>query len=504
MKATRLVSSFSCLLILLFAASCSAQPPADDVRQPAVAGAFYPASPDELGKMIDGFLAAANPPAIAGQIRAFVVPHAGYVYSAPVAAFAYKAIEGKPFKTVVIVGNSHHEGYEGASVYNHGKFRTPLGDVEVDEDLAGRLLAYNPKAIYCRDSPHIPEHSLEVQIPFLQKVLGSFKIVPILLGTESKGVADVLGDALAENAGPDTLVIASSDMSHYPPYANAVFADGKVANAIASGSEENVERTIRQLESMGVPNAATFLCGEGAVKSVMHYADKIGAKTGQLLKYENSGDAAGTKDRVVGYCAVAFSSEGGSNMPAKQNKDEEVLNKDEQQELLKLAKMTVESVVKTGKKPDYANKMPGLDRPLGAFVTLREKGELRGCIGRFEPDVPIHEVVMEMAIAAATQDYRFPPVSEGELGKLEYEISVLSPLRKVKSWKEIEIGKHGVEVARGMRRGVFLPQVATETGWDLETFMNNLCEHKAGLPADSWKDPKTDIFVFTAQVFGAE
>ena len=191
-------------------------------------------------------------------------------------------------------------------------------------------------------------------------------------------------------------------------------------------------------------------------------------------------------------------------MPVKQIKDQEVLNKDEQTELLKLAKMAVESVVKTGKKPDYSNKMPGLDRPLGAFVTLRESGQLRGCIGRFEPDIPIYKVVMEMAVAAATQDYRFPPVSERELDKLEYEISVLSPLRKVKSWKEIEIGKHGVEVARGMRHGVFLPQVATETGWDLETFMNNLCEQKAGLQADAWKDPGTDIFVFTALVFGGE
>jgi hypothetical protein len=239
------------------------------------------------------------------------------------------------------------------------------------------------------------------------------------------------------------------------------------------------------------------------VKAVMRYVARVGATRGQLLKYANSGDTAGSKDGVVGYCAVAFSIEGGTNMPAKQSKDEEVVNKAEQQELLNLAKLTVESVVKTGKKPDYANKMPGLDRPLGAFVTLREKGQLRGCIGRFEPDIPIYEVVMEMAVAAATQDYRFPPVSEKELDKLEYEISVLSPLRKVGSWKEIEIGKHGVEVARGMGRGVFLPQVATETGWDIETFMNTLCEQKAGLPADAWKDPKTDIYVFTAQVFGA-
>jgi AmmeMemoRadiSam system protein B/AmmeMemoRadiSam system protein A len=496
MKTTRIISWF---LLLPLMTSCYAE----DVRQPAVAGAFYPAQPEELAKMIDGFLAQANPPAIPGEIRALVVPHAGYIYSAPVAAVAYKAIEGKPFKTVVLIGNSHREGYDGASVYNHGKFRTPLGDAEIDSELADRLIAANPKMFY-RESPHIPEHSLEVQVPFLQKVLGRFKLVPILLGTVSREAADILGDALAANAGPDVLVMASTDMSHYPPYDHANFADRKVADAIVSGSEDNLERTIRQLESMGVPKAATFLCGEGATKAVMRYAEKVGAKNAQLLKYANSGDTAGSKDGVVGYCAVAFSIEGGTNMPAKQNKDEEVVNKAEQEELLKLAKLTVESVVKTGRKPDYANKMPGLERPLGAFVTLHKNGQLRGCIGRFEPDIPIYEVVMEMAVAAATQDYRFSPVSEKELDRIDYEISVLSPLRKVASWKEIEIGKHGVEVARGMRRGVFLPQVATETGWDLETFMNTLCEQKAGLPADAWKDPKTDIFVFTAQVFGAE
>lgn len=484
--------------------SCGSSTDDAGIRMPAVAGQFYPAAPKELAKMIDGFLARADPPTIEGKIRAIVVPHAGYVYSAPVAAYAYKAIAGQPYTTVVIVGNSHHEGYEGASVYNRGKFRTPLGDLEIDTDLANRLIARNPKIIFFRESPHIPEHSLEVQLPFLQKTLDSFKIVPILMGTASRDTADILGDALAECAGPATLVIASSDMSHYPPYESAKYADGKVADAIASGSEDNLERTIRQLESMGVPNAVTFLCGEGAVKVVMRYAEKIGAKKSRLLKYENSGDTAGSKDRVVGYCSVAFFSEGGTNMPAKQGKDEEVVNKEEQQELLKLAKLTVESVVKTGKQPDYANRMPGLDRPLGAFVTLKERGQLRGCIGRFEPDIPIYKVVMEMAVAAATQDHRFPPVSEKELDKLEYEISVLSPLRRVGSWKEIEIGKHGVEVARGMCRGVFLPQVATETGWDLETFMDNLCEHKAGLPADAWKDPKTDIYVFTAQVFGGE
>ena len=184
-----------------------------------------------------------------------------------------------------------------------------------------------------------------------------------------------------------------------------------------------------------------------------------------------------------------------------QNKEDEVLNAEERKAALELARLTVETYVRTGKRPVWNKRLPGLEKPLGAFVTLRENGELRGCIGRFEPDIPLSQVIIEMAIAAATEDHRFPPVSDKELGEIDYEISVLSPLRKVKSWKEIELGRHGVEVARGFRRGVYLPQVATETGWDLDTFMSSLCAHKAGLPADAWKDPQTDIYVFTAQVF---
>ncbi len=176
----------------------------------------------------------------------------------------------------------------------------------------------------------------------------------------------------------------------------------------------------------------------------------------------------------------------------------------EQAELLKIAKNAVEGYVKTGRKWDIKNTLPALDQKLGAFVTLKEHGELRGCIGRFEPNIPLYQVVQNMAIAAATEDPRFRPVIPEELPLLKYEISVLSPLRPVKSYEEIEMGKHGVEVVRGFQGGVFLPQVATETGWDRATFLSTLCSQKAGLPSDCWKDPGTKLLVFTAQVFGDE
>ena len=462
-------------------------------REPAVAGAFYPRSPDALRETVDTMLEQAAPPRIEGRVRALMVPHAGYVYSGSVAAWGFKTLQGRKYRTVVLIGNSHHEAFDGASVFAEGVFRTPLGDVEIDEGFAKRLLDADPRMTF-RGSPQGPEHSLEVEVPFLQRVLGEFKLVPILLGGESLDLSRMLANALSRVADDGTLVVTSTDMSHYPAWEDANFADRKVAEAIVTGDAEHLERTIRQLERSGVPNAVTFLCGEGAVKAAMLYAKDAGAQDIRLLRYANSGDTAGSKARVVGYAAIAFAAQPAA--PA-----EEGLKREERDALLELARLTVETFVRTGQRPDWTNRLPALEQPLGAFVTLKKHGELRGCIGRFQPQTPLREVVGEMAVAAATQDHRFPPVSQEELGELEYEISVLSPLRKVGSWREIELGRHGVQVVRGFRSGVFLPQVAAETGWGLETFMNNLCAHKAGLPADAWKDPKTEIYVFTAQVF---
>jgi len=471
-------------------------------RYPAVAGRFYPNDPAQLSLVVDQFLAAARIPDLDGRVRVMIVPHAGYVYSGAVAAHAFKAIEGQSYKTVVLIGNSHNEGYHGASVYPSGQFRTPLGDVPIDSEFARKLMDASPLITY-RGSPHILEHSLEVEVPFLQKALGEFKLVPILLGDRDTALSRAVGTALAEVADSDTLVVASSDLSHYPSYDDARFSDLKVVDAIVSGDARNLERTISQIEQMKIPDLATAMCGQGAVKAVMFYAQDVGADDIEFLKYANSGDVSGTRKGVVGYAAIVFLSDEPAvkKLPPAEKPDDHMLTESEQEELLRLARNTVETYIRTGKIPAYQNKTPLFSEPLGAFVTLKEHGQLRGCIGRFEPDRPLYEVVQQMAIAAATQDGRFRPVSESELADLEYEISVLSPLRKAGSWKEIELGKHGVQIQRGLRRGVFLPQVATETGWDLETFMGNLCAHKAGLSYDAWKDPKTDIYLFTAEVF---
>jgi len=483
-----------------------------NVRKAAVAGGFYPGDKTTLAQYVDALLRQADPPEIKEPIRALMVPHAGYIYSGPVAAYAYKVLEGRDIKTVILISNSHTEWFDGISVYKEGAFETPLGQVGIDKELTQKLLAADPRILE-RPSAHEREHALEVQLPFLQRVLKDFKIVPIVFGNDSPELTQILAEALKKNMGEKTLIVASTDMSHYPPYEDAKSADLETLQAINTGRADALDAMLERLAAKRVPNAQTFLCGVSGVRTVLLLAQTLGPTTPVFLKYANSGDSlAGDKSRVVGYGAVAFVAKQ-STMPAapplgteekKTSTNEKGMTPQEKEELLKIARATVESYVKTGKIPEFSPASPALKQPLGAFVTLRENEQLRGCIGRFDPSGPLYLIVQQMAISAASQDPRFRPVSADELGKLEYEISVLSPLRKVATADVIELGKHGVQISKGFHHGVFLPQVATETGWSKEEFLGELCSQKAGLPRNCWKDPDVELQVFTADVFSEE
>ena len=463
------------------------------IREPAVAGAFYPGTKQELEDMVGKYLLEAKFPKIGKYVRGLIVPHAGYPYSGWVAAYGYKTLIGNPpaggINTVILIGNSHQERFEGASVYQEGYYRTPLGNVEIDKALAKRIINSHEKISFY-ESAHKLEHSLEVQLPLLQKVLaGDWKIVPIIIGNQP-GAVEILINTLKGLIDNNTLLIASSDLSHYPKYEDAKYSDNKVIEAILTGKRENLRKVISELEQEDIFNLQTCACGQDAIEVVMGL---MGDKDIKLLKYANSGDVEiGDKSQVVGYAAIVFTTD---------ELERTELTKEEQKRLLQIAKETVESYIKTKKTLEFSNEYPVLEKHLGAFVTIKKHGQLRGCIGRFQPDIPLYQVVMEMAVSAATEDHRFYPVTEDELDELEYEISALSPLKEVDSWKDIQINKHGVQIRKGLRSGVFLPQVATENNWDLDTFMSVLCQQKAGLPADCWKDTETEIYVFTAQVF---
>ena len=454
------------------------------IRKPVWAGQFYEADKARLSAEIDGFLSAAAPAAVGGDIFALIVPHAGYVYSGRTAAFGYKLVLGKKYETVVILGPSHKVGFEGASIWPDGGFETPLGLAEVD-DAAARALAGSTGFVFVREA-HEEEHSIEVQVPFVQKSLPRAKIVPIVLGLPSETTVRRLAAGLADLAKKrKILIIASTDMSH--------FLDKKAANALDRSTIEMVAGLttgplLRELRRPG----ENRMCGGAAVLAALLSAQKAGQPAVSILKYSDSADAGGPADSVVGYFAAAITA---GTPPGP----DFALSADEKKELLRLARLAVETFVRENKVVDYETTNPDFLGSKGVFVTLTERGELRGCIGYTEPILPLAQAVLRCGIFAATQDPRFRPVSAAELKSLSYEISVLTPLRKIEDPRLVRVGRDGLVIAQDEVRGLLLPQVAGENGWDREEFLAQTCL-KAGLPRDAWKKG-AEIYVFEAIVF---
>ena len=462
------------------------------VRLAAVAGGFYPEDKKALESQIESFLNRSSLPEGLKKLPAIlIVPHAGYDYSGQVAAEGFRELIDSGIKRAVILGISHQVPFLGAAVFDKGFWQTPLGKVAVEADLAKKFIV-GSQLIFANQEYHQQEHSLEAEVPFLQKVLKDFRIVPVLMSGENKQLIKELASNLAKNFDARTVLIISSDLSHYPSYEDAKRIDKKTIEAILSGETEKFDQAIFQSMAQRTANLVTCACGETAIRVGMKVAKNLGINDIRLIKYLNSGDTSGDKSRVVGYAAIGF-------YPASSG-----LDKEQQKELLRIARKTLETYLTEKIIPQFEIKDDELNEPLGAFVTLRKNGELRGCIGEFEPEIPLWQVVRKMAVEAAVGDHRFPPLTSGELGEIKIEISVLSPRQKIANWREIKLGKHGVIVQRGSRSGVFLPQVAVETGWNLETFLGQLCYQKAGLPWDSWKGKDTELFVFTAQVFEEE
>ncbi len=465
------------------------------VRPAAVAGGFYPADPKELSQMIDDMLAKATPPPVDGEILAAVAPHAGYPYSGPVAAWTYAALKGHKYSRVVVIAPSHYVAFDFTSVYDGDAYTTPLGTISVDKEFARRLVKMS-STIQLSDKGHqatadAPEHSVEVELPWLQKVLGKFELVPIVMGDQSYESSRALGVALAKmlRNDHDTLVLASSDLSHYHPYDEAETIDHKTLHALEAWDYFSMSR-----------NFETRLweaCGGAPIVAAMIYAERMGANKAEVLKYANSGDTSGDHSRVVGYSADLFvkSAHAADAVPPFSLTDAE------KAELLAVARKSVEYMIQ--KNEPYAptpSTSETLNREYGAFVTLTEGGALRGCIGYTSPVKPLFMTVRDTATLAALRDPRFPPVSASELSKLEYEISVLSPLRRVTDIEQIKVGRDGLLMKNGDSEGLLLPQVPVEQKWDRLTFLEQTCA-KAGMDRNCWKDENTDIFSFAAVVF---
>lgn len=533
-------------------------------RQPAVAGKFYPDNKQELASMIRGFIDAVPETSVIdeqknGEIIGVISPHAGYVFSGGVAAYSYKQLKNKSYDIVVIMGQSHNYALQKAALCADYSFATPLGDVKVEKKIVQALLEISgkqsraagqalsagpgrqPDALFeMNQRAHIPEHSIEVQLPFLQNVLaGEFKIVPILVGNFSmdacRSTAKKIVSVLKKEApGKRILFVISSDMSHYPAYTDAGKSDRRAIEAFEKLDPEYLNKTIGMLMASGIPSLACVFCGEEAVYTGMYAMKAFGADKVISLKYANSGDVPeyGVKDRVVGYYAAALVKSGAKTgdktgggagfsqsrnsgtsgaigvapelkkndkSGSKMTKEFTVAQKN-QKILLELARSTLADYFKTGKIKDFSTTDAELTAPAAVFVTLTISGQLRGCIGTTAPQAPLYRAVQQMALAAAFEDYRFKQLTPEELDKIKIEISVLSPLTKVKSAAEVKEKIHGVTVRRGGRSGLFLPQV-WEHFENKEDFLGELCSQKAGLPSNAWCDPGTELCVFTVFAF---
>ena len=481
------------------------------IKYPELAGSWYPGNETELRAMIDGFMVRADTPEIAGRIVGIISPHAGLVHSGPTAAYGYKLllddIERYENSTIVMIGPNHrNRGFSGISVWARGAWSSPLGETPIDEALADSILEELGDLGGFEKSIFRGENSLEVQLPFIQYVFGDkVKIVPILFGVQSLQASRALAENLAKHASrKDVVIVASTDLSHFY---NLETAKGLDAEFISAIEDWDTDSMIARLES-GICEA----CGFGAVLTLMMAAADFGADTAIGLNYSTSADGpAADRSRVIGYYSAAFvDSKDETKSVADTEKasvedsssEEYSLTDDQKKYLLKLARKSIDDYVSGGviyepPQPDDAK----LVEDGAVFVTLHRDGALRGCIGQMIPPGPLYLCVRDMAISAATHDHRFRPVSESELELIDIEISVLSPMKPIDDWRKIEIGHHGVWLRNGYSSGVFLPQVGRETGWTLETFLEELSSQKAGLSRNAYKDQKTKLFIFTVVEF---
>jgi AmmeMemoRadiSam system protein A len=467
------------------------------VREAAVAGLFYPSSASDINRMISVCLDNARPEAV-GELKAVIVPHAGYQFSGPTAAFAFKLMAGRDIKTVYLLATSHYAVFRGAYVTEADVYRTPLGDVPVSAKAAelAKLppftrtmdgMVQRPQWVAQSpvkapppgaDRPDTWEHSGEVEVPFLQRALKNFELVPVVMhnldtAAAAKSLATVLDDK--------SVIVASTDLSHYHPYDEARGMD---------------QRCIQSILDLQTELPAEGACGPMPVLTVVHLAKMKGWKP-VLLDYRNSGDTSGDKSHgVVGYAAIAFFAGG-----------DERFNKDERKQLTGLARQTLTEVVTTGKFPKVdETKFPKkfLDNS-GCFVTLTKGGQLRGCIGHIIAQEPLYKAIMDNAKSAALDDHRFPPVSAAELKEIAIEVSVLTAPEPLAFnspedlLAKLQPHKDGVVLQVQGRGATYLPQVWAMLP-DKVMFLNTLAE-KAGCAADAWRQPGARVFIYHVEAF---
>ncbi len=476
--------------------SCKGQTREPVVRPATQANRFYTGDSLELSEEVDSFLTLHSRNRAYQNVAALIVPHAGYYFSGNVAASAYMTLDTqKKYKRIFLLGPSHHEWLDGASVNSEADYyATPLGQVKVDREMVQQLLDADSVFTYKR-AAHDREHCLEVQLPFLQRRYEEVpSIVPIIISTNDYHKLKRIAEVLKPYFTDDNLFVISSDFSHYPTYDAACEVDARTGKAIETGNVEEFIKTIESNAQRDIPNLATSACGAFAIITLMMMLDDNYSV--KHIMYQNSGDIDNhDHSRVVGYHSFAILRNG------QQQTNTDFRLSDEDKRMLK--DIALQSITDSldGKRINSSlyTQNATLKQQCGAFVSLHKHGRLRGCIGHFGEDYPLHEIVAEMARAAAFEDPRFMPVTKDELDDIDIEISVLTPMRRIKSLDEFELRRHGIYIKKGHRSGTFLPQVADEVNWTKEEFVGHCSQDKAGLGWDGWRD--AELYVYEAIVF---
>ncbi|MAF85482.1 MAG: AMMECR1 domain-containing protein [Dehalococcoidales bacterium] len=421
-------------------------------RRPVVAGQFYPASSVQLRAMIEQLV---DDNVAREDVIGLVSPHAGYVYSGLVAGAVMSRIKFK--NTFIIMGPNHTGMGKPLSIMTQGTWETPLGEVEIDSELGQKILATSS---YLQEdsSAHQHEHSIEVQLPFLQYFRNDIKIVPIVLASSTGDIYKEVGKDIAravKDLNGEVVIMASSDMTHYEPQESALSKDTRAIEAMLDLNEYELLERVDEL--------AISMCGYAPVVSLISAVKELGATGAELVKYQTSGDISGDYSSVVGYAGI-------------------IVTKKEMSPLVKLAKKTVETYVREGKAPKPGQLTPEMKQKAGVFVSIHKFGELRGCIGTFESsESNVAEETIINAISSATRDPRFPPVSPDELKDLSYNVDVLTTPEPVESQDQLDSRKYGVIVESGIRRGLLLPDLE---GVDSVDYQIDICRQKAGLAHD--------------------
>jgi AmmeMemoRadiSam system protein B/AmmeMemoRadiSam system protein A len=463
------------------------------IREAAFAGSFYDSDEIILRETISSFFAKAKENRRSHYSKIVLAPHAGYVFSGQIAADAINQLDKEKIKRVFIIASAHYYLFKGVSIDTSDFYSTPLGKIPVDTKIANELIK-NHNIISHIPNAHKKEHCIEVQIPLLQYHLENFQIVPIIIGSYDTETPKQLAKALNKYLNDkENAFVISTDFSHYPNYTDAIRVDNETSNAIISGNPSELLEIIEKHKKVYVPKLETDLCGWTSVLTAL-YLTETKKYIWKIISSANSGDSVyGENDRVVGYTSIKA---------YQINVKDFKLSNSEKEFLLKYARKTITHKFKPAgiDFPKNADIPENLTKDCGAFVSLHKNdGQLRGCVGRFSESTSLIKIVKEMSSAAAFDDTRFSPLHFEELNDINIEISVLTPLKKIKDYSEIELNRHGIYIKKNQNSGTFLPQVATDTNWTIEEFLGHCSRDKAGIGWDGWKT--ADLYTYEAIIF---